>query len=80
MSQIVYSPKISTGDKPIARGIVKHVRRIVEGDTRKEVPVPVSTFESSCKSPAILKAYVLQELGNLYSFRLEGDSYLFSKQ
>ncbi len=79
MDQVVYMPKISTGDKPIARGIFKHVRRIVEGDTRAEVPVPASTFESSCKNPAILKAYVLQELGNIYSFRLEGDTYLFSK-
>lgn len=79
MEQVVYSPRISSDDKPIALGIVKTVRRMIEGDSRAEVPIPMSTLESSCKSPAILKKFVLQELGKLYKYRVSGDSYLFSK-
>lgn len=78
-STVVYSPKVSSHDLPIAKQIIKHVRRVVDNDGRVVVPIPVSTFESSSQSPATVKKFVLQTLGETYDITLENPYYIFSK-
>ncbi|MBP7118857.1 hypothetical protein KBA63_02115 [Candidatus Woesebacteria bacterium] len=76
---VVYSPKVSPHDLPIAKQIIKHVMRVVDNDLGDHVRVPVSTFESSSQSPATVKKFVLQTLGETYSITLENPYYIFSK-
>ncbi len=79
METVRFLPKVSPHDLPIAKNIIRLVQQVVDNDGRAVVPIPVSTFESSSQSPATVKKFVLQTLGETYKITLENSYYNFSK-